>query len=110
MDLPLETSCLLESLAGWGKEPLRGPMLSWPCFTKLQFPPQRFGLENCCHLQLVRRLWVYLAWKTSVEGEGLEGSLGALLDHLLPQVVPLEVRGGSPQDGDPSDCVGNRQD
>ena len=61
-------------------------------------------------VNLVRRLWVYLAWKTSVEGEGLEGSLGALLDHLLPQVVPLEVRGGSPQDGDPSDCVGNRQD
>ena len=45
-----------------------------------------------------------------MEGEGLAGSLGALLGHLPPQVVPLEVRGGIPQDEDPSGCVGNRQD
>ena len=59
---------------------------------------------------LVRRLWAYQVWKTSAEGEGLAGSLGDLLDHLLHHVVPLEVRGGSPQDGEPSDCGGNRQD
>ena len=53
---------------------------------------------------------MYQAWKTSAEGEGLEGSLEALLVHLLLQVGRLEVRGGSPQDGDPSDCGGNRQD
>ena len=61
-------------------------------------------------VNLMRRLWECQAWTTSAEEEGLAGSLGALLGHLLHQVVPLEVRGGSPQDGDPSDCGGNRQD
>ena len=61
-------------------------------------------------VNLVQRLWACQAWKTSAEEEGLAGSLGALLGHLLHQVVHLEVRGGSPQDGDPSDCGGNRQD
>ena len=61
-------------------------------------------------VNLVQMLLVCLAWKTSVEGEGLAGSLGALLGHLPPQVVPLEARGGIPQDEDPSGCVGNRQD
>ena len=53
---------------------------------------------------------MYQAWKTSAEGEGLEDSLWALQVHLLLQVGRLEVRGGSPQDGDPSDCGGNRRD
>ena len=53
---------------------------------------------------------MYQAWKTSAEGEGLEDSLWALQVYLLLQVGRLEVRGGSPQDGDPSDCGGNRQD
>ena len=61
-------------------------------------------------VNLVRRLWAYQAWKTSGEGGGLAGSLGALLVHLVHQVVPLEVRGGSPQDGEASDCGGNHQD
>ena len=61
-------------------------------------------------VNLARRLWAYQAWKTSGEGGGLAGSLGALLVHLVHQVVPLEVRGGSPQDGEASDCGGNRQD
>ena len=50
-------------------------------------------------VNLVRRLWAYQAWKTSGEGGGLAGSLGALLVHLVHQVVPLEVRGGNHQDG-----------
>ena len=62
-------------------------------------------------LNLVQRLWVYQAWKTLGEGEGLEDSLEALLQvHLLLQVGRLEVRGGSHQGGDPSGCGGNRQD
>ena len=61
-------------------------------------------------VNLARRLWAYQAWKTSGEGGGLAGSLGALLVHLVHQVVPLEVREGSLQDGEASDCGGNRQD
>ena len=61
-------------------------------------------------VNLARRLWAYQAWKTSGEGGGLAGSLGALLDRLVHQVVPLEVREGSLQDGEASDCGGNRQD
>ena len=52
----------------------------------------------------------FQVWKTSGGEEGLVGNQGALHLHLLLQGVPLGGRGGSLQDGDPSDCGGNRQD
>ena len=59
---------------------------------------------------LVQWPWEFQVWKTSGGEEGLVGNQGALHLHLLLQGVPLGGRGGSLQDGDPSDCGENRQD